>query len=124
MVLGARGQPWCLGLTSPCACTGQASAAAATAELLKKQEELNRKAEELDRRERELQHAALGGTAREWIPVRVGRASDSVEGAKRGKPKSMGAGARLLSLNLGAVAHEPGALRRVTEYRVLPCPNL
>ncbi|XP_011842918.1 PREDICTED: secretory carrier-associated membrane protein 3 [Mandrillus leucophaeus] len=41
----------------------QASAAAATAELLKKQEELNRKAEELDRRERELQHAALGGTA-------------------------------------------------------------
>ena len=43
--------------------TGQASAAAATAELLKKQEELNRKAEELDRRERELQHAALGGAA-------------------------------------------------------------
>lgn len=42
---------------------GQASAAAATAELLKKQEELNRKAEELDRRERELQHAALGGAA-------------------------------------------------------------
>jgi len=50
----------------------QASAAAATAELLKKQEELNRKAEELDRRERELQHAALGGTAarqNNWPPV-------------------------------------------------------
>uniref|UniRef100_A0A8C0K037 Secretory carrier-associated membrane protein n=1 Tax=Canis lupus dingo TaxID=286419 RepID=A0A8C0K037_CANLU len=50
----------------------QASAAAATAELLKKQEELNRKAEELDRRERELQHAALGGTAarqNNWPPL-------------------------------------------------------
>uniref|UniRef100_A0A0D9S580 Secretory carrier-associated membrane protein n=1 Tax=Chlorocebus sabaeus TaxID=60711 RepID=A0A0D9S580_CHLSB len=48
----------------------QASAAAATAELLKKQEELNRKAEELDRRERELQHAALGGTARDHTLLR------------------------------------------------------
>lgn len=50
----------------------QASAAAATAELLKKQEELNRKAEELDRRERELQHAALGGKAtrqNNWPPL-------------------------------------------------------
>ncbi|XP_030159213.1 secretory carrier-associated membrane protein 3 [Lynx canadensis] len=50
----------------------QASAAAATAELLKKQEELNRKAEELDRRERELQHAALGGAAarqNNWPPL-------------------------------------------------------
>ncbi|KAM5256177.1 secretory carrier-associated membrane protein 3 isoform 4-T4 [Ctenodactylus gundi] len=50
----------------------QASAAAATAELLKKQEELNRKAEELDRRERELQHVALGGTAtrqNNWPPL-------------------------------------------------------
>uniref|UniRef100_A0A8C3PNQ7 Secretory carrier-associated membrane protein n=1 Tax=Calidris pygmaea TaxID=425635 RepID=A0A8C3PNQ7_9CHAR len=49
----------------------QASAAAATAELLKRQEELNRKAEELDRRERELQNAALGGTARlnNWPPL-------------------------------------------------------
>uniref|UniRef100_A0A8C7BQI7 Secretory carrier-associated membrane protein n=1 Tax=Neovison vison TaxID=452646 RepID=A0A8C7BQI7_NEOVI len=46
----------------------QASAAAATAELLKKQEELNRKAEELDRRERELQHAARGGAAgKRWV---------------------------------------------------------
>lgn len=45
----------------------QASAAAATAELIKKQEELNRKAEELDRRERELQHAALGGTTSKWV---------------------------------------------------------
>ncbi|XP_064331466.1 secretory carrier-associated membrane protein 3 [Phalacrocorax carbo] len=50
----------------------QASAAAATAELLKRQEELNRKAEELDRRERELQNAALGGTAtrlNNWPPL-------------------------------------------------------
>ncbi|XP_051497269.1 secretory carrier-associated membrane protein 3 isoform X1 [Apus apus] len=50
----------------------QASAAAATAELLKRQEELNRKAEELDRRERELQSAALGGTAtrlNNWPPL-------------------------------------------------------
>ncbi|XP_060248675.1 secretory carrier-associated membrane protein 3 isoform X2 [Meriones unguiculatus] len=50
----------------------QASAAAATAELLKKQEELNRKAEELDRRERELQHVALGGTGtrqNNWPPL-------------------------------------------------------
>ncbi|XP_005411652.1 PREDICTED: secretory carrier-associated membrane protein 3 [Chinchilla lanigera] len=50
----------------------QASAAAATAELLKKQEELNRKAEELDRRERELQHVTLGGTAtrqNNWPPL-------------------------------------------------------
>ncbi|XP_041627018.1 secretory carrier-associated membrane protein 3-like [Vulpes lagopus] len=50
----------------------QASAAAATAELLKKSEEFNRKAEELDRREQELQHAALGGTvARQnnWHPL-------------------------------------------------------
>ncbi|XP_075418835.1 secretory carrier-associated membrane protein 3 isoform X1 [Tenrec ecaudatus] len=50
-----------------------AAAAAATAELLKKQEELNRKAEELDRRERELQHAAaLGGSAtrqNNWPPL-------------------------------------------------------
>ncbi|NWW83152.1 SCAM3 protein, partial [Climacteris rufus] len=45
----------------------QASAAAATAELLKRQEELNRKAEELDRRERELQNAALGGSQSEWL---------------------------------------------------------
>ncbi|NP_001296838.1 secretory carrier-associated membrane protein 3 isoform 1 [Mus musculus] len=50
----------------------QASAAAATAELLKKQEELNRKAEELDRRERELQHVALGGAGtrqNNWPPL-------------------------------------------------------
>lgn len=47
------------------ACPPQASAAAATAELLKRQEELNRKAEELDRRERELQNAALGSGASE-----------------------------------------------------------
>ncbi|KAM9001875.1 secretory carrier-associated membrane protein 3 isoform X1 [Sarcophilus harrisii] len=50
----------------------QASAAAATAELLKRQEELNRKAEELDRRERELRHAALGGSAtrqNNWPPL-------------------------------------------------------
>lgn len=60
------------GLTSPPAHTGQASAAAATAELLKKQEELNRKAEELDRRERELRHATLAGTAtrqNNWPPL-------------------------------------------------------
>ncbi|KAM4880419.1 secretory carrier-associated membrane protein 3 isoform 2-T2 [Sylvia borin] len=50
----------------------QASAAAATAELLKRQEELNRKAEELDRRERELQNAALGGSQtrlNNWPPL-------------------------------------------------------
>ncbi|XP_038017783.1 secretory carrier-associated membrane protein 3 [Motacilla alba alba] len=50
----------------------QASAAAATAELLKRQEELNRKAEELDRRERELQNAALGGAQtrlNNWPPL-------------------------------------------------------
>ncbi|XP_063002168.1 secretory carrier-associated membrane protein 3 isoform X2 [Elgaria multicarinata webbii] len=50
----------------------QESTAAATAELLKRQEELNRKAEELDRRERELQNAALsGGAARpnNWPPL-------------------------------------------------------
>ncbi|KAJ7307354.1 hypothetical protein JRQ81_009366 [Phrynocephalus forsythii] len=50
----------------------QESAAAATAELLKRQEELNRKAEELDRREKELQNAALGsGAARanNWPPL-------------------------------------------------------
>lgn len=47
------------------ACPPQASAAAATAELLKRQEELNRKAEELDRRERELQNAALSSGAGE-----------------------------------------------------------
>ncbi|XP_070622542.1 secretory carrier-associated membrane protein 3 isoform X1 [Erythrolamprus reginae] len=45
---------------------------AATADLLKRQEELNRKAEELDRRERELQNAALSsGAARpnNWPPL-------------------------------------------------------
>lgn len=50
----------------------QASAAAAAAELLKRQEELNRKAEELDRRERELQNAALGSAAvrhNNWPPL-------------------------------------------------------
>ncbi|XP_019383590.1 PREDICTED: secretory carrier-associated membrane protein 3 [Gavialis gangeticus] len=50
----------------------QASTAAATAELLKRQEELNRKAEELDRRERELQNAALGSAAMKqnnWPPL-------------------------------------------------------
>ena len=62
-----RGHPCGSGLTFPAALTGQASTAAATAELLKKQEELNRKAEELDRRERELQHAAQGSTASKWI---------------------------------------------------------
>ncbi|NWZ68699.1 SCAM3 protein, partial [Acrocephalus arundinaceus] len=57
------------GLVSP---PPQASAAAATAELLKRQEELNRKAEELDRRERELQNAALGGSQtrlNNWPPL-------------------------------------------------------
>ncbi|XP_053559304.1 secretory carrier-associated membrane protein 3 [Bombina bombina] len=50
----------------------QESTAAATADLLRRQEELNRKAEELDRRERELQNAALGGTAlrqNNWPPL-------------------------------------------------------
>ncbi|XP_061462520.1 secretory carrier-associated membrane protein 3 isoform X2 [Rhineura floridana] len=50
----------------------QESAAGATADLLKRQEELNRKATELDRRERELQNAALGhGAARQnnWPPL-------------------------------------------------------
>ncbi|KAM3910252.1 secretory carrier-associated membrane protein 3 [Leptodactylus fuscus] len=50
----------------------QESTAAATADLLRRQEELNRKAEELDRRERELQNAALGGgTSRQnnWPPL-------------------------------------------------------
>uniref|UniRef100_A0A8C8RJD9 Secretory carrier-associated membrane protein n=1 Tax=Pelusios castaneus TaxID=367368 RepID=A0A8C8RJD9_9SAUR len=50
----------------------QESTAAATAELLKRQEELNRKAEELDRRERELQNAALGSAAmrqNNWPPL-------------------------------------------------------
>ncbi|KAM4661903.1 secretory carrier-associated membrane protein 3 isoform 1-T1 [Discoglossus pictus] len=50
----------------------QDSTAAATAELLRRQEELNRKAEELDRRERELQNAAIGGTAlrqNNWPPL-------------------------------------------------------
>lgn len=92
------------GFTSPSSApAGQASAAAATAELLKKQEELNRKAEELDRRERELQHAALGGTASKRGLGRLGRASDSFEEGKN--PKGPGAGASLLSMNLGAVAY-------------------
>ncbi|NWU84424.1 SCAM3 protein, partial [Onychorhynchus coronatus] len=63
---GGDGSP---GSVSP---TAQASAAAATAELLKRQEELNRKAEELDRRERELQNAALGGAQtrlNNWPPL-------------------------------------------------------
>ncbi|XP_073408449.1 secretory carrier-associated membrane protein 3 [Dendrobates tinctorius] len=50
----------------------QESTAAATADLLRRQEELNRKAEELDRRERNLQSAALsGGTLRQnnWPPL-------------------------------------------------------
>ncbi|XP_044304614.1 secretory carrier-associated membrane protein 3-like isoform X3 [Varanus komodoensis] len=50
----------------------QDSTAAATADLLKRQEELNRKAEELDRRERELQNAALSnGAVRQnnWPPL-------------------------------------------------------
>ncbi|XP_062486895.1 secretory carrier-associated membrane protein 3 isoform X3 [Pezoporus occidentalis] len=52
--------------------TQASAAAAATAELLKRQEELNRKAEELERRERELQNAALGGPAtrlNNWPPL-------------------------------------------------------
>ncbi|NXU21212.1 SCAM3 protein, partial [Pardalotus punctatus] len=63
---GFGGSP---GFVSP---SPQASAAAATAELLKRQEELNRKAEELDRRERELQNAALGGSQtrlNNWPPL-------------------------------------------------------
>ncbi|NXU68357.1 SCAM3 protein, partial [Horornis vulcanius] len=63
---GAGGSPGFVSLPS------QASAAAATAELLKRQEELNRKAEELDRRERELQNAALGGSQtrlNNWPPL-------------------------------------------------------
>uniref|UniRef100_A0A803SWW7 Secretory carrier-associated membrane protein n=1 Tax=Anolis carolinensis TaxID=28377 RepID=A0A803SWW7_ANOCA len=62
---------YCLWLLLP-SVSYQDSAAAATAELLKRQEELNRKAEELDRRERELQNAALaGGAARpnNWPPL-------------------------------------------------------
>ncbi|KAM4690047.1 protein ENTREP3-like [Rhinophrynus dorsalis] len=50
----------------------QESTAAATADLLRRQEELNRKAEELDRRERELQNAALGTSAlrqNNWPPL-------------------------------------------------------
>ncbi|XP_069807072.1 secretory carrier-associated membrane protein 3 [Dendropsophus ebraccatus] len=50
----------------------QESTAAATADLLRRQEELNRKAEELDRRERELQNAALSGSAlrqNNWPPL-------------------------------------------------------
>ncbi|KAM8921552.1 secretory carrier-associated membrane protein 3 [Pelodytes ibericus] len=50
----------------------QNSTAAATADLLRRQEELNRKAEELDRRERELQNAALGTSAarqNNWPPL-------------------------------------------------------
>ncbi|XP_063296172.1 secretory carrier-associated membrane protein 3 [Pelobates fuscus] len=50
----------------------QESTAAATADLLRRQEELNRKAEELDRRERELQSAALGGSSsrqNNWPPL-------------------------------------------------------
>ncbi|KAM9294029.1 secretory carrier-associated membrane protein 3 [Gastrophryne carolinensis] len=50
----------------------QESTAAATADLLRRQEELNRKAEELDRRERALQDAAIGGTAtrqNNWPPL-------------------------------------------------------
>ncbi|KAM6435710.1 secretory carrier-associated membrane protein 3 isoform 1-T1 [Liasis olivaceus] len=50
----------------------QEASTAATAELLKRQEELNRKAEELDRRERELQNAVLGGGAarqNNWPPL-------------------------------------------------------
>ncbi|XP_053331194.1 secretory carrier-associated membrane protein 3 [Spea bombifrons] len=50
----------------------QETAAAATADLLRRQEELNRKAEELDRRERELQNAALGSAAvrqNNWPPL-------------------------------------------------------
>ncbi|XP_064416644.1 secretory carrier-associated membrane protein 3 [Latimeria chalumnae] len=50
----------------------QQSTAAATADLLRRQEELERKAAELDRRERELQNAALGGAAtrqNNWPPL-------------------------------------------------------
>ncbi|XP_028911947.1 secretory carrier-associated membrane protein 3-like isoform X3 [Ornithorhynchus anatinus] len=52
----------------------QQAAAAATADLLRQQEELNRKAEELDRREQELRHAeALGGASpprqNNWPPL-------------------------------------------------------
>uniref|UniRef100_A0A8B9V7V0 Secretory carrier-associated membrane protein n=1 Tax=Anas zonorhyncha TaxID=75864 RepID=A0A8B9V7V0_9AVES len=54
---------------APGASPRRASAAAATAELLKRQEELNRKAEELDRRERELQNAALGTRLNNWPPL-------------------------------------------------------
>uniref|UniRef100_A0A8C3UGT9 Secretory carrier-associated membrane protein n=1 Tax=Catharus ustulatus TaxID=91951 RepID=A0A8C3UGT9_CATUS len=57
------------GAVSPLSSSPQASAAAATAELLKRQEELNRKAEELDRRERELQNAALGARLNNWPPL-------------------------------------------------------
>ncbi|XP_075050633.1 secretory carrier-associated membrane protein 3 [Mixophyes fleayi] len=50
----------------------QESTAAATADLLRRQEELNRKAEELDRRERDLRNASLGGTSLRqdnWPPL-------------------------------------------------------
>ncbi|XP_069074538.1 secretory carrier-associated membrane protein 3 isoform X2 [Pleurodeles waltl] len=50
----------------------QETAAAATADLLRQQEELNRKAEELDRRERELRNASLGSAAtrqNNWPPL-------------------------------------------------------
>nr|XP_033780269.1 protein FAM189B isoform X2 [Geotrypetes seraphini] len=50
----------------------QEATAAATADLLRKQEELNRKAAELDRRERELQSATLGNAAvrqNNWPPL-------------------------------------------------------
>lgn len=96
-------QPWSPGLRSRCAPPGQASAAAATAELLKKQEELNRKAEELDRRERELQQAALGGTASKRGLGGGGGVLTVLKEEKH--PQSMGAGARLRSLNLGAVPY-------------------
>lgn len=50
----------------------QATAAAATAGLLKKQEELNRKAEGLDLRERELQQVARVAQTQQnnWLPLR------------------------------------------------------
>lgn len=64
----------------------QASAAAATAELLKRQEELNRKAEELDRRERELQNAALGGGAGEWAAGPGGREGGRAAAFPRATP--------------------------------------
>lgn len=92
MTPGAQGQPWGPGLTSPSARAGQASAAAATAELLKKQEELNRKAEELDRRERELQHAALGGAAREWGPARAGGRLAVLKERKEESPRAWALG--------------------------------